>query len=86
MGEAGRALCVPLTQPLSGRATQSREPRAMVRQMAMASCPGTGLHWKEPSFIHFAPYSQVFVHIDEIPELPLLQTEQVQISQPLLRG
>lgn len=86
MGEAGRALSVPLAQPLSGRATQSREPRDMARQLAMASCPSTDLHWKEPSFILFAPYSQVFVHIDEIPELPLLQTEQVQISQPLLRG
>jgi len=40
----------------------------------MASCPGTGHHWKEPGCVLTAPFLQIFIHIDFIhPEPPLFQ-------------
>ena len=52
-----------------------------------ASCSGTMHHWKEPHSILFAPSLQIVIGTDGIrPELPLPQTEQYQVSQPLLTG
>lgn len=55
--------------------------------VSMASYPGTGHHWKEASSTFFAPPVQVLIHIDKIPQPPLLQAEEFQLSaSPYRRG
>jgi len=47
----------------------------------------TGHAWKESRSVFFAPFHQIFIHIDEIPPEPsLLQVEQFQFFQPRLIG
>lgn len=38
----------------------------------MASCPVTGVHWKEPGSILYASFFQLFIHIDKISLKPSL--------------
>lgn len=38
----------------------------MFQFVPLASCPGTGEYWKEPGSVLFAPFLQVFLHIDTL--------------------
>lgn len=63
-----------------------REP-PVFQFVPTVSCPGIGQHCKESVSVLFAPFLQVFLDISEIPpEFSLLQVEQSQPSQPLLRS
>jgi len=43
---------------------QGEQP--VLQFMLIASCPGTGHHWAEPSSVFSAPFLQVFIDIDMI--------------------